>query len=145
MNTRISNFRKQSLFKNAIEIYNCHPLDKNRKKFTVFSRAAISAILKKEGYSCQFIGNFLNINYTTVIHHLKHHQDNLDFDKEYKMLFEQFKSTCSIKKLKKIDLLDNVESNLKEALLCLKDIGYNEEQSENYLLSSIRTLQSQTA
>jgi predicted transcriptional regulator len=141
MNLLLNDSRADSLFKNASEIYASRPLNKNRQRHTVWSRAAISVILREEGYSYHSIGLFLGINHATVMHHFKRHKDNLVYDREYQVLFDKFRISVSRNTLNRIQLLGEVDINIKEALLSLGAIGLNENESEEYLLSSIKKSQ----
>jgi len=144
MNILLTDSRADSLFRNASEIYACRPLHKNRERHTVWSRVAISVILREEGYSYPSIGLFLGINHATVMHHLKRHQDNMHYDREYKTLFDKFKYSVARKTLTRTELLGDVNLKINEALLSLKAIGYDDPQSKSYLLSSIEKAQLKT-
>lgn len=144
MNILLTDSRADSLFRNASEIYACRPLNKSRERHTVWARVAISVILKQEGYSFPSIGRFLGINHATVMHHLRRHKDNLEFDREYKVLFDKFNYCVARKTLNRKELLNDVELKINEALLSLSAIGYDESESKNHLLASIEKAQLKT-
>lgn len=137
-------------------IYEADPLSKDRKRQSVFARAAISKVLRDSNYSLQRIANVFDKDHATILHALNTHDDRIAFDKEYELLFNNFISKAGKKRAYiagKITGLTESEykDNFKRGETKLKNLGLHpvnpcklphkhDKVWESYMRESLRSL-----
>jgi len=124
--------RAELLLYNASKIYGVNPTKKGNERPSVWCRTAISVILKKEGNTLMAIGDFLYKNHATILHGLQKHQDNLVYDKEYALFFNEFKKTIRNPEASSPYILKNIKSRITEIILTLKALGYCEQKIDEF-------------
>lgn len=124
--------RAELLLYNASKIYGVNPTKKGNERPSVWCRTAISVILKKEGNTLQAIGEFLYKNHATILHGIAKHKDNLVYDKEYALFFNEFKKTIRNPEASSPYILKNIKSRINEIILTLKALGYDEQKIDDF-------------
>ena len=67
---------------------------KGRKINVVYARIAIAKVLHESGYTVYEIGDMLQINHSTVLHHLKTFDDRVKYDVIFANTYNDFKEDC---------------------------------------------------
>ena len=129
--------RAELLLYNASKVYGVNPMAKGNKRLSVWCRTAISVILKKEGNTYMAIGEFLYKNHATIIHGLAKHQDNLIYDKEYRMFFKEFQVAIKNPESSSPYILKNLKYRITEIILTLKALGYDEQRIDTFFTECI--------
>lgn len=124
--------RAELLLYNASKIYGVNPTKKGNERPSVWCRTAISVILKKEGNTLQAIGEFLYKNHATILHGIAKHKDNLVYDQEYALFFNEFKKTIRNPEASSPYILKNIKSRINEIILTLKALGYDEQKIDDF-------------
>lgn len=129
--------RAELLLYNAQKVYGVNPIKKGNERLNVWSRTAISIILKNEGNTLKAIGNFLFKNHTSILHGIKRHEDDLAFDKQYAMFFNDFKKEIENPEASSPYILKNIQYRITEIILTLKALGYDEQRIDEFFIECI--------
>ena len=132
MSKLLNTERSELILYNASQVYGVNPLKTGRQRESVWCRTAISVILKKEGNTLQAIGEFLYKNHATILHGIAKHKDNLVYDKEYALFFNEFKKTIRNPEASSPYILKNIKSRINEIILTLKALGYDEQKIDEF-------------
>jgi len=124
----------EEIIKIATEVYGSSPLINGRVRMSVYARSAIYWLLRNDGKSLDSIGKFFGKDHATVMHGLRKHNDLIQFDKEYKNLFDTFYSKVPGSKhfiphdvyiAGKITGLHNYAERFKEGCDKVRKLGLN--------------------
>lgn len=118
---------------NAQIIYQVDLFGDKNNRYSVWCRSAISKIMKEEGFKIKMISNFLNKDHSTILYGLGKHEDNLQFDKEYKLLFDEFVLIIGDSQKNRDYLLNNFFSKIYHSTVELKENGFDVEFIEDYI------------
>jgi len=138
MSRLLNQGRAELILYNASKVYGVNPIQKGNERLNVWCRTAVSVFLKKEGNTFKAIGDFLYKNHATIMHGVKRHPDDLLFDKEYKMLFDEFKKTMRNPEASSPYILKNIKSRITEIVLTLKALGYDETKIDAFFEERIQ-------
>ncbi|MES2487579.1 MAG: hypothetical protein V4581_16735 [Bacteroidota bacterium] len=90
----------------AQEVYKVDPLDRCRARNNVWARSAIIAVLRAEAYPYSFITARIGLHHATAMFTMRRHEENMQFDRAYKELFNQFILQVNMPSLKKLYTLE---------------------------------------
>jgi len=127
MSRLLNQERAELIVYNASKVYGVNPMQKNNERLNVWCRTAISVILKKEGNTFQAIGDFLYKNHATIHHGINRHPDDLIYDKVYKSFYDEFVMAMRNPETSITYVLKTNRSRIKEVVLTLKALGYDEQ------------------
>lgn len=129
--------RANYILHNASKVYDANPLAKTNKRYTVWCRMAICVTLRNENKTLESIGAFIKKDHATVYRYLKIHPDYLNYDKEYKMLFDEFELFLSDQNNSKDYLLNSISECVHYSVETLQALSYEWDFIENYLKECI--------
>jgi len=130
----INQERAELLLYIASKVYGVNPLNKKNERPNVWCRTAISVVLRKEGNTLESIGQFLNKDHTTILYGVKKHQDNLTYDKEYKVFFKSFEKAYKNPEYSSPHIFKNIKNRIAEIISTLKELGYDEQSINDFFV-----------
>lgn len=134
MSKLINQERAELLLYIASKVYGVNALKKISQRHNVWCRTAVSVVLRIEGNTFEAIGQFLNKNHATIIHGVKKHQDNLTYDKEYKVFFKSFEKAYKNPEYSSPHIFKNIKNRIAEIISTLKELGYDEQSINDFFV-----------